>query len=115
MSLEEPNLEALVALAATASPIERIELRDRIASYGPEAIVAMTPWLTNPLLGAFAVRVMARASDIGAQAQAAAALKQALGKKLPEAVRGDITSELARLRASARATATATARSAKAE
>jgi hypothetical protein len=115
MSLQQPNLQALVALAATASPIERIELRDQIASFGPEAVAAMAPWLTDPVLGAFAVRVMGKASDGGAQTQAIAALKKALTKSLPDSVRGDITAELARLRANARATASASARAAKAE
>ena len=105
---EEQTLEKLVARAAAAPPVERIELRDKIAAYGPEAVAAMTPWLTNPSLGAFAVRVVGKAADAGAQAQAMAALKQALGRQVGDAVRGDITSELARLRANARATAAST-------
>jgi hypothetical protein len=90
-------LEALVTRAATASASDRIDLRDPIAAFGAEAVEAMTPWLSDTALGAFAVRVIGKAADRGARPEALAALRHARGKDLPEVVRGDINSELARL------------------
>jgi hypothetical protein len=51
------TIEGLLALAVTANPLVRIELRDRIAAHGDDAIEAMTDRLADPRLAAFAIRV----------------------------------------------------------
>lgn len=55
------QLAVVLAQAAAASPGERIALRDQLASHGPAAISAVTPWLDDPRLAAFAVRVITKA------------------------------------------------------
>lgn len=54
------SLDALLAAARDASPSDRIELRDSIAAHGEDAIEAMTEWLGEPRLAAFAIRVLER-------------------------------------------------------
>ena len=54
------GLDALLAQAQTAAPMDRIELRDPIAAHGELAIDAMTDWLGDPRLAAFAIRVLER-------------------------------------------------------
>ena len=54
------GLDALLAQAQTAAPMDRIDLRDPIAAYGEQAIDAMTDWLGDPRLAAFAIRVLER-------------------------------------------------------
>ena len=52
------DLEAELVEARKASPSERIQFRDGIAQHGSQAIPAMTDWLGDVQLGAFAVRVL---------------------------------------------------------
>ena len=59
------GLDALLAQAQTAAPMDRIELRDPIAAYGELAIDAMTDWLGDPRLAAFAIRVLERRARRG--------------------------------------------------
>src|SRR3954454_1401133 len=56
----DPGSELMLLLqrARDADPADRIELRDDIASHGEPAIEAMTEWLYDPALGAFAIRVL---------------------------------------------------------
>lgn len=54
------SLDGLLAAARDASPSDRIELRDSIAAHGKDAIEAMTDWLSEPRLAAFAIRVLER-------------------------------------------------------
>ena len=54
------TLDALLDRAQVAPPIDRIELRDPIASHGEQAVDAMTDWLADARLAAFAVRVLER-------------------------------------------------------
>ncbi|MGI8999019.1 MAG: hypothetical protein ACR2GO_04865 [Candidatus Limnocylindria bacterium] len=44
------TLEQLVAQARSASPNQRIELREPIAAYWRDAIDAMAEWLADPTL-----------------------------------------------------------------
>ena len=53
-------LDTLLMAARNAGPLDRIGLRDRIAAYGDLAVEAMTDWLGEPALAAFAVRVLER-------------------------------------------------------
>lgn len=54
------SLDGLLASARDASPSDRIDLRDSIAAHGEDAIEAMTDWLGEPRLAAFAIRVLDR-------------------------------------------------------
>jgi hypothetical protein len=66
------ELSALLQEAEAASPMDRIEWRDRIAAHGTRAVQAVTPWLADPALAAFAIRVIERA---GANADATEAMR----------------------------------------
>ena len=68
----EPLEELL--FAAEKAGASRIEFRDQIAAHGAPAVEAMAPWVRDPHLGAFAVRVIGRAAGHGARAEAIAAL-----------------------------------------
>jgi hypothetical protein len=97
------DLEALLHEAATADPTTRIEFRDRIAAFGLKAIVRLEPWLSDPRLGAFAVRTIEHAAAMpGAAPVAKAALQRA---KASGPVRDDVGAALGRLRGRARASA----------
>ena len=74
--------------AAEAPPSRRIEFRDPIARYGAAGIDRVTPWLSDPKMAAFAVRVIARAADFGAAKEARRALSASL-VRLVEPVLGD--------------------------
>lgn len=52
------DLDGLLEAAKAAGPGERIEFRDRIAAFGPRAIPSLRGWLSDPRLGAFAVRAL---------------------------------------------------------
>jgi hypothetical protein len=51
-------LGEVLAAAADADPATRIEFRDPIAAHGDDAIEAMTDWLADERLAAFAIRVL---------------------------------------------------------
>lgn len=91
------ELAALVQQAQAASAMDRIAWRDRIAAYGTRAIEAMRPWLNDPTLAAFAIRVIERA---GAYADATEAMRvlRSARSKVPPHVRGDVDWALKRLR-----------------
>jgi hypothetical protein len=55
-----PELDAALEAAAAADPGNRIEYRDAIAAFGGAAVEAMTEWLGDPRLAAFAIRVLER-------------------------------------------------------
>jgi hypothetical protein len=97
------DLDTLLREAAAAEGTTRIEFRDRIAAFGPEAIGRLEPWLSDPRLGAFAVRTIEHAATLTDCALAAkAALQRA---KASGPIRGDVEDALARLRSRARASA----------
>jgi hypothetical protein len=91
------ELEALLAEAKSASPLRRIEWRDQIAAYGDQGIQAVSPWLADETLAAFAVRVIDRAGLDGHPDAATRAL-QDWRKRAPEGVRDDIAWALRRIK-----------------
>ncbi len=95
--MAEINLSDLLIAAREAPPATRIRYRDPIAAFGPDAVSAVGAWLTDPVCGAFAVRVLAKVADLGWPTEAIAALRQGLARELAPPVRGDIERELARL------------------
>ena len=82
-------LAALLADARVTDPAHRIDLRDRIAAHGAAAIEAVGPWLKEPALAAFAIRVIARAGQDGERDVALATLRQAR-RRLDPRFRGDV-------------------------
>jgi hypothetical protein len=91
------ELSALLNEAETASPMHRIEWRDRIAAHGARAIEAVRPWLASPVLAAFAIRVIERAGTNGEAALATQVLRSAR-PKMPAADKGDVRWAMHRLR-----------------
>jgi hypothetical protein len=91
------KLASLLEKASTASPADRIEWRDQIAAFGPRAIEGVRPWLSNPALAGFAVRVIERVGAAGEPALAAQVLRSARNR-VPPAVAGDVAWALQRLR-----------------
>lgn len=102
------DLNALLREAAAAGAANRIELRDRIAAFGSEAILRLEPWLSDARLGAFAVRTIERAAIIsGAAPVAKETLRRA---RASGPVEGDVEEALARLGVRARAAASSARR-----
>lgn len=102
------ELLALLTEAESASPTHRIEWRDRIAAYGDRAIEGVRPWLSSPVLAAFAIRVIERAGSNGDAPQATQVLRSARSG-MPPAVKGDLDWALQQLRQSAAQSETPTA------
>ena len=75
--MTEP-LDRLLEIARTAAPNHRINYRDPIATHGRAAIDAVLPWLADPRLCRFAVRVVWKAGELGESDRAIAALREAL-------------------------------------
>ena len=82
-------LAALLADAREADPTHRIDLRDPIAAHGAAAIEAVGPWLKEPALAAFAIRVIARAGLDGERETALATLRGAR-RRLDPRFRADV-------------------------
>ncbi len=80
---------ALLEEARTASPQDRIQWRDKLATYGARAIDGVKPWLLDSTLAAFAIRVIWRVGETGAPSEATAALRAVRGKLSP-ALQGDV-------------------------
>jgi len=97
------KLALLLEEARTASPVSRIEWRDRIAAFGPPAIEGVRPWLSSPVLAAFAIRVIERAGAAGEATIAAHVLRSAR-TTVPPAVAADIDWALQRLKATSQPT-----------
>jgi len=91
------GLTELLEAARVASAIDRIVWRDRIAAHGSQAIVAMGPWLADPMMCAFAIRVLERAGANGNASEAVHALLAARST-VPPIVKGDVEWALERLR-----------------
>jgi hypothetical protein len=100
------DLDTLLREAAAADATIRIEFRDRIAAFGSAAIVRLEPWLSDPRLGAFAVRTIEHAAAMPGAALVAKAVLQRANASRP--IHEDAESALARLRARARASASST-------
>jgi len=82
-------LATLLADAREADPAHRIDLRDPIAAHGAAAIEAVGPWLKEPALAAFAIRVIARAGQDGERDVALTTLRGAR-RRLDPKLRGDV-------------------------
>lgn len=78
MTRQDLSLDEAIMGAAEAPPSVRIEYRDPIARFGSAGIERAAPWLTDPKMSAFAVRVVARAADFGAATDARKVLQAAL-------------------------------------
>jgi hypothetical protein len=102
------DLDTLLREAANADGTYRIQFRDRIAAFGPEAIVRLEPWLSDPRLGAFAVWTIEHAAAMpGAALMAKTALRRA---SATGPIHDDIEAALVRLRVRARSSGSLTAR-----
>lgn len=92
---ETQDLDRLLVHARGADPADRIEYRDQIAAHGALAIEAMTDWLADPRLAAFAIRVLER---IGRDASNRAAVIDVLAavdrSELPAHLIGDLDAAL---------------------
>jgi hypothetical protein len=91
------GLNALLAQAQSADPLDRIGYRDQIAAYGPRAILAIAPWLEDARLGAFAVRVVTVVADAGHVEDAVGALHVARPNITNPDVISDVDALLARI------------------
>ena len=103
------GLADLVDAARSATPNDRIDYRDQIATYGNTAIDAMGEWLADPVLTRFAVRVIGRVADLGERAGGIEALRLAREEAAPDQ-QSDIDAELRRLGAEAQTLARRPAR-----
>jgi hypothetical protein len=92
------KLALLLEEARTASPASRIEWRDQIAAFGPRAIEGVRPWLSSPVLAAFAIRVIERVGAAG-EATLATQVLRSDRTTVPPAAAADIDWALQRLRA----------------
>jgi len=92
------DLAGLLASAERAGPAHRIEWRDQIAAHGRPAIEAVGPWLIEPKLAAFAIRVIEAVGHHGEQEAAREVLRGARRRVDPR-VRPDIDWALLHLRA----------------
>lgn len=100
------ELAPLLEEAEAASPANRIQWRDRIAAHGSRAIEGVKPWLADPILAAFAVRVIERAGTSGETEHATQVLRSARSR-VPTALKGDIDWALHRLRVPSQPTTSA--------
>lgn len=92
------ELRGLLASAEVAGPVHRIDWRDPIAAYGRPAIDAIAPWLVQPTLAAFAIRVIERVGHDGEQEVATAVLRGAR-RSIDAHVRPDLDWAIQHLRA----------------
>lgn len=91
------DLLELLRQAETASPMQRIEWRDRIAAHGARAIEGVRPWLASPVLAAFAIRVIERAGTNGDATHATEVLRSARSR-VPPVAKADVDWALKQLR-----------------
>jgi hypothetical protein len=95
------QLAILLAEAHEAGPDRRILWRDPIAAFGERAIEGVRPWLSDRVLAAFAIRVIARAGEQGQSEEATRVLRAVRSTVLPY-LNADLDWALARLRAAKR-------------
>jgi hypothetical protein len=91
------QLSVLLTEAHDATPSHRIEWRDQIAAFGGRAIEGVQPWLDDPTLAAFAIRVIERAGEQG-QGETAARVLRAARRVVPAHLQSDLDWALGRLR-----------------
>ena len=58
MTIDDSSLDDVLRAAREAGPSDRIGFRDQLAAFGEDVVEPMAQWLTEPRLGAFAVRVL---------------------------------------------------------
>jgi hypothetical protein len=98
------DFDKLLNRARNAEPDTRIELRDPIAARGERAIAAMTDWLSDPRLAAFAIRVLERIGREEANKAAVVASLRAVDREeLPDYLGRDLDAALAGLGVTVRA------------
>lgn len=96
-AIEPPSgLQLLLDRARSAGPHDRIAYRDPIARYGQAAMTAVTPWLADRVLSAFAVRVIQCAGANGDGGTAIGILKRGRAT-VPPFVREDVEFALRKL------------------
>lgn len=100
MTERHPGLAELLDAARRSRPGDRIRWRDPIAAYGTAGIDAVAPWLAEPVLAAFAIRVILRAGTDGQRDGATAALRRARRTMSP-VLRADADWAIRQLRVSA--------------
>jgi hypothetical protein len=91
------SLDEDLRLARTADAADRINHRDDIARHGADAIQAVAPWLSDPDLCRFAIRVIWRVGDMGDREAAVAILREALDDPTVATDRDDVVFHLERL------------------
>jgi hypothetical protein len=92
------ELQDLLSQAREADPADRIVLRDPIAAHGELAIDAMTDWLADPRLAAFAIRVLAQIGRESAHRSAVVAVLAAVDRsELPPHLTADVAGALTTL------------------
>ena len=101
---DSAELLDLLEEARDADPTRRINFRDPIAEHGQLAIQGVRPWLSDPRLAAFAVRVIERASKQGPSAERLAieALSAVRGARFSQSAKADASEALRRLGAEGR-------------
>ncbi|MBA2382262.1 MAG: hypothetical protein H0V73_09150 [Chloroflexi bacterium] len=93
------SLDAVLSAASAAEPSERIEFRDPIAAHGENAIEAMTEWLGDSRLAAFAIRVLeVIGRDPDLRSSVADVLQTIDREELPAHLGRDVEATLAILR-----------------
>lgn len=101
MSGEPSSDQALAGLlkaARDAAPGQRIGFRDQFAAFGEDALEPMAQWLTEPRLGAFAVRVIERiAREPTTRTTAIRTLQDGRASAGSQSIAGDIAEALGRL------------------
>ena len=90
------SLKDALSSAGSAPAETRIDFRDRIASFGDAGIDGVVPWLSDPRLAAFAVRVIARVAELEPSSRARSALGKA-AEVAPEPAASDAKAALARM------------------
>jgi hypothetical protein len=92
------DFDKLLAAARDADPSDRIELRDELVSRGDRAIEAMTEWLGDSELAAFAIRVLERIGRAPENRRAVVDVLTAVDRdELPPHLAGDVDHALASL------------------
>jgi hypothetical protein len=92
------SLEDILVEAEQADPSDRINHRDAIAAHGDAAIEAMTDWLGDERLAAFAIRVLERIGRDTGNRQAVVDVLAAVDRaELPTHLAGDVDRALSGL------------------
>ncbi len=110
MRVERHALDALLEQLRAEPKQTRIRFREQIAAFGAEAVEPMRAWLSDPALGAFAVRVLEEVARKGDRTAAVRALQAGRPGVSPIVTR-DIDEALGRLGVQTRPPSTSVPRS----